>query len=81
MEKKYNFEDIVNLSAELNSIQDIDILLERILLEARRSVHADAGTIYIRDGKNLIFNHAQNATLQSKLPPGKKLIYSTFTGN
>jgi len=79
MDKKYNFEDIVNLSAELNNIQDVDILLERILLEARKSVQADAGTIYIRKGENLVFNHAQNATLQSKLPKGKKLIYSTFT--
>jgi HD-GYP domain-containing protein (c-di-GMP phosphodiesterase class II) len=51
------------LESQLNRIQDLDILLERILLEARKMVSADAGSIYI----------------QKTLPPGQKLIFRVFT--
>lgn len=70
--------EILQLESQLNEINDLDILLERILSEARKVVNADAGSIYIRNGDELIFSHSQNDTLQKKLPPGKKLIYSTF---
>lgn len=71
--------NIISLDSELNQIQDVDILLERILLEARRVVNADAGSIYVvRDGQ-LVINYAQNDTKQRELPPGKKLIYRVFT--
>ena len=68
------------LESQLNRIQDLDILLERILLEARRMVSANAGSIYIKkDADNLVINYAQNDTLQKTLPPGQKLIYRIFT--
>ncbi|MFW6338045.1 MAG: HD domain-containing phosphohydrolase [Alkalispirochaetaceae bacterium] len=70
---------IISLDSELNKIQDLDILLERILSEARRVVNADAGSIYIVRGDKLIINYAQNDTKQSALPPGEKLIYKVFT--
>jgi HD-GYP domain-containing protein (c-di-GMP phosphodiesterase class II) len=70
--------EIIRLGAELNNIQDVDILLEKILFEARKNTNADAGTIYVRDGDQLIFNQAQNETKQKKLRPGQKLIYSRF---
>ena len=70
--------EIIRIDSELNKIQDVDILLERILLEARRSVNADAGTIYIRDEKKLVMRYSQNSSKQKELPPGQKLIYSTF---
>jgi HD-GYP domain-containing protein (c-di-GMP phosphodiesterase class II) len=70
---------LISLDSELNQIQDQDILLERILFEARRVVKADAGSIYVvRDGQ-LVINYAQNDTKQKELPPGKKLIYKVFT--
>ena len=70
---------IISLDSELNQIQDVDILLQRILLESRRVVNADAGSIYVvRDGQ-LVINYAQNDTKQRELPPGKKLIYRVFT--
>lgn len=72
------FNEILTLSNELNSIQDLDLLLERILFEARKVAGADAGSLYIRDGDELVFSHVQNDTLQSRLAPGKKMIYSTF---
>jgi hypothetical protein len=43
--KKVNIESIIEIDSELNEIQDLDLLLERILLEARKVVHADAGSI------------------------------------
>ncbi len=70
---------IIRLDAELNRIQDLDILLERILLEARRAVNADAGSIYIREDNRLAIKYAQNDTKQRELPPGEKLIYSIFS--
>lgn len=70
---------IIELDNELNTIQDLDILLERILFEARSITGADAGSIYIRDPKGLAIRFSQNDTLQSMLPDGDKLIYSIFT--
>jgi HD-GYP domain-containing protein (c-di-GMP phosphodiesterase class II) len=71
--------DIIRLTLELNSINDLDILLERILLEARIATKADAGTIYTKEGEVLLFRQAQNDTLQKKLNKGDKLIYTTYT--
>jgi len=70
---------LVNISIELSRIKDLDILMEHILSGARFFANADAGSIYIREGNRLIFSYTQNATLQEQLPPGSKLIYSTFT--
>ncbi|HPS57763.1 MAG TPA: hypothetical protein PK514_06615 [Spirochaetota bacterium] len=70
--------DIIKLSSEINTVRDLDILQERILYETRKIADADAGTIYIRHQDNLVFTHAQNDTLSSRLPEGKKLIYSSF---
>ncbi len=75
--KRRDIQDIVfKIDVELGRIQDADILLERILLEARRVVNADAGTIYVKEGDNLVFKYSQNATLERRLPPGQKLPYS-----
>lgn len=70
---------IIELGLEIAQIQDIDVLLERVLSVARQLVNADAGTIYIRNENSLKFSHTQNDTLQKRLPPGKKLIYKTFS--
>jgi len=37
--------EIIRLGSELVNIQDLDILLQRILTETRRFVNADAGSI------------------------------------
>ena len=70
---------IIDLGYEISQIKDIDLLLEKILLEARGFTNCDAGSIYVREGDQLIFRYAQNDTMQRQLPPGKKLPYSTFT--
>jgi response regulator RpfG family c-di-GMP phosphodiesterase len=70
---------VIGLENEIARIRDIDLLLEKILGEARSFTGADAGSIYIREGDFLKFSYTQNDTMQAQLPPGKKLIYSTFT--
>ena len=70
--------NIITLDSELNKIKDEDILLERILLEARKVVNSDAGTIYRKNGTELSASYAQNDTLLKKLPQGEKLPFKTF---
>ncbi len=70
---------LLNLGFEISQIKDIDLLLEKVLTEARTFTNCDAGSIYVTEGENLKFSYTQNETLQKKLPPGQKLPYSTFT--
>ena len=73
------FKKVLNLSLEISQIKDIDLLLEKILSEARRFTNCDAGSIYIKEGDNLKFSYAQNDTMLSQLPHGRKLPFSTFS--
>jgi len=84
MNYETDFKDIIRLDSELNQIQDYDLLLERILFEARKVVNADAGSIYItepaEDGnEKLSIKYSQNDTIQKKLPQGQRMIYSIFS--
>ena len=82
-----DFKSILELDSELSQIQDFDLLLERILLEARKVVHADAGSIYILETieengqktERLAVKYAQNDTTLKQLPPGQKPAYALFT--
>lgn len=76
---KQKMDRVMRLGVELTEIKDLDVLLERILREARKLVNADAGSIYIREGDKLKFSYTQNDTMQQRLAPGKQLIYSTFS--
>jgi HD-GYP domain-containing protein (c-di-GMP phosphodiesterase class II) len=79
LSEKEKLDTLVRLGVELNEVNDLDLLLERVLTKARQVVNADAGSIYIRDGELLLFTYTQNDTLQKRLPNGEKLIYSTFS--
>jgi len=70
---------LMKLGVELNQVHDLDILMERILERARHFSGADAGSIYIREGDRLKFSYTQNSTLENRLPPGRKLVYTTFS--
>jgi response regulator RpfG family c-di-GMP phosphodiesterase len=72
-------QEIIRIDSELNKIRDYDLLLERILLEARRVVNADAGSIYVREGDQISIKYAQNDTKQRSLPPGEKQAYPHFS--
>ena len=84
-----NYKSILSLDFELNQIQDADLLLERILLEARRVVNADAGSIYVVEAvkennddepvRKLVVKYSQNDTMQAALPLGERLPFSVFS--
>jgi len=76
--EKQKFARIIGLGIEITQVKDLDVLLERILKEARSLVNADAGTIYVKEDEKLKFSYTQNDTLLER-QPGRKLIYSTFT--
>ncbi len=78
LSEKEKLESLTRLGIELNQVHDLDILMERILTEARHFVNADAGSIYIRDKNQLDFAYTQNDTLQKRLAPGEKLTQFSF---
>lgn len=79
MERDDKFRDIIATENKLNDIQDVDVLLESILTETRKIVNADAGSIYVVDGRKLRIKYAQNDTHLKALAPGEKLPYKAFS--
>lgn len=76
--KQDKLKNVLGVDSLLNRIQDLDILLETILSEARKVLSADAGSIYIKDGDALAVSYSQNDTQAKDLKPGEKLIYNVF---
>jgi response regulator RpfG family c-di-GMP phosphodiesterase len=79
LSEKEKLDSLAALGIELNQINDLDLLMERILFKARSFVNADAGSVYIKEEDNLLFTYTQNDTLQMRLQKGENLIYSTFS--
>ena len=79
LERKQKLNRLLQFGININQVADLDLLIEKILSEARFLLNADAGSIYIREGDKLNFSYAQNDTLQKKLAANKKLIYTTFS--
>jgi HD-GYP domain-containing protein (c-di-GMP phosphodiesterase class II) len=63
------------LHQEIETVKDLDVLLERILSAARALIPADAGSFFTVGNKILEFQLAQNDTLQRRLPQGQKLPF------
>ena len=63
--RSQRFENLLQISHKLNYTDDIDSVLERILTEARSLTESEAGTIYLRIGDELVFEHTQNDLLFS----------------
>jgi len=61
--RSQRFENLLHISHKLNYTDDIDSVLERILMEARSLTDSEAGTIYLRYGDELVFEHTQNDLL------------------
>lgn len=76
LEDREKLAQIVQLSGELAEVNDLDVLLERILSCSRRAVNAEAGSIYTLDGNHLQFCCTQNERLQAALHTGRKLAFS-----
>ena len=70
---------IIEIERELGEIQDVDVLLERILTETRKIVNADAGSIYVVEGDKLKIKYGHNDTFLKELAPGEKLPYTSFS--
>jgi len=79
MAVKNKLKRILEIDSDLNRLQDLDLLLDRVLLDARKSANADAGSIYIAEKGKLNFKYSHNDTKQKELKAGQKLIYSYFT--
>ncbi len=78
LNEKEKIDLITQISFDINEVNDLDILLERILTHVRRFFNADAGSIYLKQHDKLKFSYTQNDTLQGRMGPNKKLIYNTF---
>ena len=70
---------IMEIERQLNEIQDVDVLLERILTETRHIVNADAGSIYVVEEDRIKIKFGHNDTHLKELAPGEKLPYSCFS--
>lgn len=77
--REQKLQRIIETEKLINEIQDVDVLLERLLTEARAIVRADAGSIYIVEDKYLKIKYAQNDTQQRDLAPGDKMPYVSFS--
>ncbi len=65
-EKQLNGHDvtaILRIIDELNTLKDVDTILDRILAESRRLSNADAGSIFLIPENELVFSYVQNDTL------------------
>jgi putative two-component system response regulator len=58
-----DFEELLNVGIALSSVHDLEKLLDLILQEARRLTSADAGTLYLVKGDQLIFKVSQCQSL------------------
>jgi hypothetical protein len=54
---------ILETIKELDQLNDIDMILDKILLDSRRLANTDAGSIFLCKDRELIFNQVQNDTL------------------
>lgn len=69
---------ILETTEQLNSLKDVDTILDRILLEARRMCCAEAGSIFLADKDKLNFSYVHNDSLSA--PGGySTAVYSDFT--
>ena len=67
---------LLQIIEEIYHIKDLDSLLEKVLLEARSFVNAEAGTIYLAAGRYLYFSYVQNDALFGGEKARDKYIYS-----
>jgi putative nucleotidyltransferase with HDIG domain len=76
--EQQKLQQLIDFNLEITQVQDVDVLLEKILSAARKLVNADAGYIYMKDGEKLHCRHIQNDTVYDQLAPGKKLPFPAF---
>jgi HD-GYP domain-containing protein (c-di-GMP phosphodiesterase class II) len=76
-DEQKDLHQLLSTIEDIYHIKDLDSLLERVLLEARRFVHADAGTIFLTSDSQLHFSYVQNDTLFRSAGSKNRYIYSS----
>lgn len=69
---------ILKTTDEVNQLKDVDTILDKILYESRLFSNADAGSIFLVEGNELIFSYVQNDTL-FKGAEANAALYQNFT--
>lgn len=69
--------DILKVIEELNTLKDVDSILDKVLGEARTMTHADAGSIFLVDDDSLRFSYVHNDTLFTG-PDASKHLYTDY---
>ena len=54
---------VVSITNALRGLRSLGAIFDRLLLEARKLVRADAGTIFLVDGGDLVFSYVHNDSL------------------
>ncbi len=70
---QHKLQQVIDVSLQIDQIEDVDVLLEKILSAARQLAHADAGYVYVIEDNLLHCRHIQNDMLNDQLAPGKKI--------
>ncbi|MBN1686632.1 MAG: HD domain-containing protein [Spirochaetales bacterium] len=73
---KRDLNKLLETIVAISYTKDLDSLLERVLLEARQFVNADAGTLYLKAKDRLFFSYVQNSTLFSSEEASYRYVYS-----
>lgn len=68
---------ILEVASRLNHYKDLDMLLDRLLAEARGLANADAGTIYLVENNRLVFSYVHNDTLFTRA--NNKHVYANVS--
>ncbi|QTQ16629.1 HD domain-containing phosphohydrolase [Treponema parvum] len=76
--KAKKLQSIIEIVRRFSRIQDLDVLFEHILTEARKIVNADAGSVYFVVGNHLHIKYAQNDTVAKRTADGK-IPYTYFS--
>ncbi|MBF0186739.1 MAG: HD domain-containing protein [Magnetococcales bacterium] len=71
-------QEILKVIGASGGLKGIDAILESLLYEARRLTNAEAGSIFLVDGKRLRFRHIQNDALFEEGVISKE-VYTDFT--
>src|SRR5262245_58090323 len=67
LDRSLLLKELIQIGISLTSERDLAALPVRILTAARRFTHAEAGTVYLRDGDRLRFAAVQNDVLARRL--------------
>ncbi len=70
--------DILTVVEELNTLMDVDAILDSVLGEARSRTNADAGSIFLIEDGHLRFSYVHNDTLFHG-PDASKHLYTSLT--